>query len=413
MIQSISATTTGDDIVAQPPSSSSSEITATPREVHQWLSDLNMTQYEDRFHVGDVENFREKLKSSSSIPFGHRARLLSNVGKLPSYHSLSTPPQPPTPVTPSSSSVYLPRPPSRAETWLIPPHQLQLQTRIDSNQCCCRCSFLYRGNWLGKDVVIRIYHNVKMSSQCMELLSRIARIRHPNIALFMAAAFSKADEKLFIVTESVTHGSIEQYGNPPIGKRTTNERLKTLTSQNILHISKGIAVACAYLRCQGFSHKNLKPSNVLIDSSLEVKVTDYYIMEFNNLFHPLPCEKNFAVAYLSPEALRRTPFIPYGIDSVSDIHSFGMILWELVAGRKPYCGLSRAHIRILVGYGGYRESRPNSHALHGLSRLIRKCTYQDPSQRMTFEQLLISLDTMNRTANSAAEDALITFISGR
>jgi serine/threonine protein kinase len=256
---------------------------------------------------------------------------------------------------------------------------------------------VYKGTWLGKEVVIRVFRNVQsVEGQCSELLTKMARIRHPNIALFMAAAVS--ENKLAIVTEYVSNGNVGGLN---------------LTSQNLLHLAKGIAVGCAYLRKQGFAHKNLKPSNVLIDSGIDVKLTDYFVKEFNELFHPSFNCQSEPVAYLGPEALRQTPFVPFGIDSASDVFAFGMICWEMLTARQPYLGLSRAQIRVLVGYAGYRESRLSCGTLRGLARLIEKCTAQEPPMRPTFERVILAISALHSSANSAAEDALITFISGR
>ena len=407
--------------IMQPNASSTSlgSSSSSSEDVHKWLTDIHMAQYEDRLNEsGPVERMSKadldrKLKVSS-IPFGHRTRLMA------SFNSLSTPP----PMYPSTSSsvsrIFVPRPPSRAETWLIPFDQLVIEQRLIPGRpkACPNCSAVYRGSWLGKEVVIRIFQTGTFSSKlcpnAMDLLSRMARIRHPNIALFMAASLD-GQGKLALVTELVVNGSVDQFlasgSKSGGGKKQRDE----LTAQNILHLAKGIAIGCAYLRKQGFAHKNLKPSNVLIDASIDVKLTDYFVKEFNELFHPPPCTAAEAatVAYVAPESLRTTPFLPYGLDSASDVYSFGMILWEMLSGRRPYVGLSRAQIRVLVGYGGYREQPVQVATLRGISRLVERCIAQEPSRRTTFERLVVALNSMHSSANSAAEDALITFISGR
>jgi len=392
-----------------------SDSAPTPTSVHQWLVNLNMEKYEDRFRDTDAKlpNIRDKLLQAESMPYGHRARLISNLGRLNSSYQSTGGYQlrgtPPVYLSVSSSSVYVPRAPSRPDKWLIPSNQLRLDSRISVNDSCQNCSQVFRGSWLGKDVVIRQYLDIDMDSRVMELLSRMAKIRHPNICLFMAASYSES-RTLSIVTEYVYHGSIDKFRT----NRTAPRKPQSLSTQNILHLSRGIAVGCAYLRKQGFSHKNLKPSNILIDASLDVKLTDYFVMEFNDLLHRSPpCTRTVVPKYVAPESLRRIPFVPYGIDSASDVYSFGIILWELVTGRKPYENLSQNQIRILVGFAGYREPRARISTLRGISRLIEKCTRQDPSDRPNFERLVVALSTMHKSANSAAEDALITFISGR
>ncbi len=364
--------------------------------------------------------FLRERKSERDIPSSQffnssRTRILSSGGQL-------TPPQQAAPFTSTSSSLYIPRPPSCPEGWMIAYDQLRFESLLSSSVQCPRCPKLYKGLWLGKEVVVRVYSNAKMSPKCMELLSRMARIRHPNICLFMAASYSDELKKLCIVTEYVVNGSLEQFvTKQSVGAAAKSTRTTTpspqLSSQNILHLAKGVAVACAYLRKQGFAHKNMKPSNVMIDGVIDVKLTDYFVREFNALFHPSTCVRQFNpnnLLYLAPESLRSSsPFCPYGIDARSDVFSFGVLLQQMITGRKPYDGLSASQIRLLVGYGGYREPTIHSDTLRAVGRLIDRCTEQEPSRRVNFERMIVALSAMHSSANSAAEDALITFISGR
>lgn len=385
-------------------------------DVHKFLSDIHLTQYESRFRsqrlseAGDFDKWsRSELQEKldfSSMPFGHKTRLLRAITPPPQYASTS-----------SSARVYVPRPPSRPETWLISTAQLEIEQKLSrpAKQSCPGCSVVHKANWLGKEVAVRTFFvKENHESETFELLSRMARIRHPNISLFMAACVDKPGY-LSIVTEYVVNGSLDQLLGSQLGvsKKLKDIRAAELTTQNILHLAEGIAVGCAYLRKQGFAHKNLKPSNVLIDAAIDVKLTDYFVKEFSELYHPLPCSADSTVAYVAPEALRLTPFVPYGIDSASDVYSFGMILWQMVSGRKPFVGLTRAHIRVLVGYGGYREQPVQLSTLRGIRHLINRATAHEPAKRVTFERLVVALNSMHSSANSAAEDALITFISGR
>ena len=317
------------------------------------------------------------------LSFGERTR--ARASTPPVYSSTS------------SSRAYVPRPPSQPESWLVPFEQLVLEKRLSRHKCAS-CSSVYKASWLGKEVIVRIFpsRSEEIDVNVKELLNRMARVRHPNIALFMAA--SVTSDKFAIVTEFVPLNSYKSLPN---------------TAQHVLHVAKGIAVGCAYLRRQGFAHKNLKPSNVLIDASSDVKLTDYFVQEFNSVFHSGPCLADTTVAYVAPEALRTVPFVPFGTDTAADVFSFGMLCWTMIAGREPYSGLTRAQIRVLVGYAGYREPRVHLGNLSGFTRLIDKCLAQDPAHRPTFERLVVALNSMHGSANSAAEDALITFISGR
>jgi hypothetical protein len=364
-----------------------------------------VTPTENRFR------HRQPTERNFDSNMSFRTRIISSGGQVTPSHNGA-------PFTSTSSTLYIPRPPSRPDSWFVPYDQLRFDSLMSNG--CTGCSSVYKGHWLGKEVVMRVYSNASLNSRCMQLLSRMARIRHPNICLFMAASYSEESKKLCIVTEYVVNGSLEQYITKPhvVGGETSPMQTTQLSAQNILHLAKGVAVGCAYLRKQGFSHKNLKPSNVLIDGAIDVKLTDYSVKEFNELFHSKStCTRQFAACnllYVAPESLRvSTPFLPYGLDTRSDVFSFGVLLQHMITGKRPYEGLSASQVRLLVGYGGYREPVVHSDTLRAVGRLIERCTEQDPSSRINFERLIVALIAMHSSANSAAEDALITFISGR
>lgn len=296
----------------------------------------------------------------------------------------------------TASSMYIPRSPSRPDTWLIDVDALVFERRISSVSKCQSCPQTWKGAWLGKDVAIRSYANAPLTSDVLDLLSKIAQLRHPTIALFMGAAVDRGSkQRLCIVTEWIGTGSLAVS--------------RTIGVQTVFQIAKGISVGCAYLRKKGFAHKNLKPSNILIDPLMDVKLSDYYAREFALLTHPHPiCCSVESAGYLAPESLRSDPFVPYGIDTLSDVYSFGVIMEELVGSRKKK-SFTLAQIRVLVGFAGIRDPRP----LRSLSKLVRRCQSIEPQERTSFDRLVAALNTMHSTANSAAEDALITFISGR
>jgi hypothetical protein len=383
----------------------SANVYTRPRRMVRAISGLargTKSSSSSRSSMTPSSSSEDLYRMSKDISFGARTRMMA---------ASCTPPQMFASTGSSTARIYVPRPPSMVDTWLIPFDQLVFESRVSKHKCP-HCSIVYTGSWLGKEVMIRVFTNTIDDDRCRILLCKMAKIRHPNIALFMAAAVSPTENKLAIVTEFIMNRGLDTLMRPP-SEKNPGSTTQSLTAQNVLHLAKGIAVGCAYLRKCGFAHKNLKPSNVMIDSSIDIKLTDYFVKEFNEIFHPLPCFADHNVSYIAPEALRLTPFIPYGIDTASDVYSFGMLCWEMVTGREPYRGLSRAQIRVLVGYGGYRESRIQGGTLRGLSKLIEKCTLQEPQERPTFERILVAINSMHSSANSAAEDALITFISGR
>ncbi|MBU2884477.1 serine/threonine protein kinase [Gilvimarinus agarilyticus] len=107
----------------------------------------------------------------------------------------------------------------------------------------------------------------------------------------------------------------------------------TLSSQEaaklLLQAARGLA--CAHDR--GIIHRDVKPSNLMIDASDTVKLTDFGIALARDIGDKLTTTGQFVgtTGYVSPEVFQgRT------VDSRSDIFSLGVVLFEMLAGVKPF-----------------------------------------------------------------------------
>lgn len=183
------------------------------------------------------------------------------------------------------------------ETWYIPFEELDFGPRLDSRPENSPVG-VYRGSWLGKDVAIRMYRaQLVNSNKWWSAVRHLDQIRHTNICLFMGVAIS--EPYYCIVWEFAEYGSLEDLLHydrcPPGGKKHEIVR-PPLPVSMALHVARGIAVACSYLgRIPGLGHGpgghlDLKPSNVLVDSSFNVKLTDFCLNEIESCFLLLPGE---------------------------------------------------------------------------------------------------------------------------
>ncbi len=82
----------------------------------------------------------------------------------------------------------------------------------------------------------------------------------------------------------------------------------------------------------GLIHRDISTDNILVSQTGGVKVVDFGIAKaVNGSQHTQAGVLRGKVAYMSPEHLRGTP-----LDSRTDIYALGVVLFELVAGRKPF-----------------------------------------------------------------------------
>ncbi len=143
---------------------------------------------------------------------------------------------------------------------------------------------------------------------------------------------------------------------------------------------------------RGVLHRDVKPSNVLISADGQPLLLDF------NVSQGAGCDAAHAtlggtVAYMAPEHLRalltRTEEMVRQVDRRSDLYSLGMVLFEMLAGQKPFeqtGSYSVPTLRIEAMAVERAKTAPSLRARRpdvpwGLESIVRKCLAPDPAQR--------------------------------
>ena len=156
----------------------------------------------------------------------------------------------------------------------------------------------------------------------------LARLQHPNIGRILDAG-TTADGFPYFALEVVRGQSLIQYCDDH--QMSVEERIELMVA-----VCRGVEHAHRHQ----IIHRDLKPSNVLVtevDGRPVPKIIDFGIAK--SLDGPLT-EATVqtgkfllgAPAYMSPEALNRAE----DIDTRTDVYSLGIVLYELLTGRRPY-----------------------------------------------------------------------------
>ena len=192
------------------------------------------------------------------------------------------------------------------------------------------------------------------------------KIRHKNVCGMFD--IGEADGTHFITMEYVSGEDL----------KTMIRMSGTLGISTVLSVGKQICEGLTEAHSQGVVHRDLKPTNVMIDRGGNVKIMDFGIARsINEKGITGPSMLIGTPEYMSPEQAEAKE-----IDHRSDIYSLGIILYEMATSRVPFDG--ETALSIAMKHKGEipkdpRQSNPN--IPEELSRIILRCLEKDKNRR--------------------------------
>ena len=245
--------------------------------------------------------------------------------------------------------------------------------------------FLAEETALGRKVVIKVLAPNVSEELSAERFAReirfAARLQHPNIVSVLAAG---------------TAGDLSYYTMPFIDGESLRARLARLAPgehvplAEAINVLRDVARALAYAHEHGLVHRDVKPENVLISEDAIV-VADFGIAKAidaartedgSALFRSTLTKIGTALgtpAYMAPEQASGDP----KTDHRADLYAWGMIAYELLAGKHPFSTRTTSHSLVVAQLTEIPAPLATT-ALdvpRKLAALVTQCVAKNPSDR--------------------------------
>ncbi len=226
----------------------------------------------------------------------------------------------------------------------------------------------------------------------------VASLEHPHIAALRTAL--RLRNQLIMIMEFVEGSSLEE-----------NLRSNHIEIWRGVNYIGQVLSALSYAHRAGVVHRDIKPSNILVNGQGVAKLTDFGIA--SKAGDPRLTATGMALGslfYMSPEQVRTVP-----LDARSDLYAVGLVLYELITGRRPIQGdsffsIMKAQLEV--------RPVPPVELVPGLpaelSRVIEKSLEKAPEARFQsadeFRNALLTVGGLPSGMPGAVVSAPLTFV---
>lgn len=257
---------------------------------------------------------------------------------------------------------------------------------------------------LERDVVVKLIkidpNNLDQSkNRFLREVQSTIKLSHPNVVSVYDV--DDSDEYQILVTEIIIGPTLKTYiqDNHP------------LPIEEVVSLSRMILDGIGHAHDSGVIHRDIKPQNILLNEQNDVKITDFGIAKAMSETRMTETNQVMgSVQYISPEQAKGQT-----TDERTDIYSFGIVLYEMLAGDVPFHGETPVSIAIkqisepMPDITEVRDDVPVA-----LQQIIKKCTEKNLDERYRHVsdvyQDLISYDITSEEDDDTYDSEDITYI---
>src|SRR5438045_3707092 len=219
-------------------------------------------------------------------------------------------------------------------------------------------------------------------------------INHPNVVTIYDAG---EDQGVFYIAMEYVEG---------VTLQTLLHQQRVVPAQLVLEITKQICPAMDYAHKRGVIHREITPANIMLTAQGGAKIMDFGIAKAEGGMTSAG-QVLGTPAYMSPEQVRGKT-----LDGRSDLFSYGVCLYEMVTGEKPFTGQNVTTIIYKIMNETPVPPRDLDLTIHpGMSALITKALAKDPKDRFqSGKELVHELEHYKDFGSSAEKTQVLSSV---
>ncbi|MQM09403.1 hypothetical protein Taro_042272 [Colocasia esculenta] len=258
--------------------------------------------------------------------------------------------------------------------WLLSPDDVELLDRTGPNSF--RGAFRGRRAWIKK---VRgcergAAYEVELKKDLLELMS----CGHRHVLQLYGVCIDE-NHGLCLVTRMMDGGSVHDL----------MQKNKKIPTRDVLRIAADVAEGLKFMNDHGVSYRDLNSQRILLDKQGNACLGDMGVVSACNNAGDVTEYETAGYRWLAPEIIAGDPET-VSETWMSNVYSFGMVVWEIVTGEAAYSSYSPVQAAVGIAACGLRPDIPKD-CPQVLRSLMLKCWNNHPSKRPPFSEILAVL----------------------
>ncbi|CDG85990.1 serine/threonine-protein kinase [Janthinobacterium agaricidamnosum] len=243
-----------------------------------------------------------------------------------------------------------------------------------------------------KDAAEDVQHQ-EMIDRFRKEAQAAGRLMHPNIVAIHE--YGEDDEVAFIAMEFIEGTPLSALlGEQPAAMASTLGWMRDLLD------------ALAYSHEQGVVHRDIKPANLLVTRDGRIKISDFGIARIESSTLTQTGAMLGTPSYMSPEQFRCE-----AVDGRSDLFSAGIVLYQLLTGKRPFSGSASTVMQQILNHTPPQPSMFNAALPAGFDSIVMRALAKQPAERFSsaraFLQALLATQQGQAIADADSDATIL------